>query len=158
MIRHFWAWIGIGLYWLLLPAIWLYAKITKPRARVLLIHGDQVLVVKNWLSAGVWALPGGGLEGAEMAIDAAVREVSEELGIAIVPKQLLPLGEYRAVEPGYLVSKYYLFAAELSEKPSLRLAQTEIMAADWMDMQQLTTAKKGVGTTVKQSIAVWMNR
>lgn len=158
MKRKLWAIVGVTLYWIMLPAIWVYAKNTRPRARVVLIWQGKVLVVKNWLGAGGWSLPGGGLEYDERADAAAVREIAEELGISIDVADLVPLGEHTAVERGRLMSRYYLFGLELAEEPKIKPAKSEIVDHAWLDFQYVQNAQKGVGNTVKQSVAAWLNR
>ncbi len=158
MRRKIWAIVGVTLYWIMLPAIWVYAKKTKPRARVMLIWQDEVLLVKNWLSAGDWSLPGGGIEHGEQPNEAAVREIAEELGVSIDPADLLLVGENTAVERGWLVGRYYLFALELTEEPVITPAQSEIVDHAWFDFQHVQNAQKGVGSTVKQSVGTWLNR
>lgn len=158
MKRKLWTLLGVMLYWVMLPAIWIYAKNTKPRARVILVWQGKVLVVKNWLGAGGWSLPGGGLERGEPADAAASREVLEELGITLDPKDLLSLGQDTAVERGGLVSRYYLYGFEFQDEPDITAARAEIVAYAWLDFDQVLTAQKGVGNTAKQSVAAWLKR
>lgn len=48
--------------------------------RVLIVHNDKVLLVKE-ASDDWWALPGGGVDHGETAESTLVREVEEELGV-----------------------------------------------------------------------------
>jgi 8-oxo-dGTP diphosphatase len=150
-----WRRLGLAAYWLLLPLVCIYAAATKPRARVLLVHDNRVLVVKNWLGAGNWALPGGGIEPDESPDEAAIREIHEELGFTIEPGALKRLGKYTSVEKGGLKSKYYLFAVELTKQPELTIKKDEIMDCEWVSVTDLMNAQKGVTNTVKQSVATW---
>lgn len=158
MKRVIWRQLGLVAYWLLLPLIYVYAATTKPRARMLLIHDNHVLVVKNWLGAGNWALPGGGIEALEAPAEAAIREIKEELGFVIEPGALNDLGEHTATEKGGLKSKYFLFAVELLSKPELVLKTDEIVGCEWLPITDTMNSQKGVGNTVKQSVEVWMSR
>lgn len=57
---------------------------------VLIIEKDQLLLGKrkNCFGAGTWALPGGHLEYDERMVEAACREMQEELGASILPSDL----------------------------------------------------------------------
>jgi 8-oxo-dGTP pyrophosphatase MutT (NUDIX family) len=158
MKKQTWKWLGIGAYWALLPLIYMYAATTKPRARVLLVHENQALVVKNWLGAGGWALPGGGIEPRETPAAAAIREVKEELGFLIEPGALKPLGQYTSVERGGLRSRYHLFVVELTQKPQLLIKTDEITDHAWLSLTDLAVPQKGVGNTVTQSVEAWLGR
>lgn len=158
MIQQIWKKIGFICYWALMPLIRIYAANTKPRARVLIVHENSVLVVKNWLGAGGWALPGGGLEAGETPVEAAIREVKEELGFMIEPGALQDLGEYESREKGSLKTKYYLQALVVLEQPNITLRKHEIMEYDWLPITDLQQAEKGVSNTIKDSLGVWMSR
>lgn len=157
MKKRVWRFIGLTAYWLLLPLIYVYAAATKPRARVLLIHANCVLVVKNWLGAGGWALPGGGIERGESPAEAGIREVKEELGFSVAPGALRFLGTHTTTERGGLKSKYQLFVVDLSDKPKLTIKSDEIIDYAWVPVAELMSAQKGVGNTVKQSVGVWLD-
>jgi 8-oxo-dGTP pyrophosphatase MutT (NUDIX family) len=43
----------------------------------------QILLVRNTYGSGLWSFPGGGVKAKELPIDAAIRETSEEVGIAL---------------------------------------------------------------------------
>lgn len=155
MKQVIWRRLGLVAYWLLLPLIYIYAASTKPRARVLLVHDNHALVVKNWLGAGSWALPGGGIELNETPANAAIREVQEELGFAIETGALKHLGEHVSKEKGGLRSKYHLFAVELAERPTFIIKTDEIVDCEWIPLTDLMIAQKGVSDTVKQSVETW---
>lgn len=157
-MQKVWQRIGTIAYWVLLPLIRVYAKNTKPRARVLILHEDKVLVVKNWLGSGGWALPGGGLEPGELPVQAAAREIAEELGITVPQNSLIELGTHESTEDGKLVSKYHLFVLTLDAKPILTLRKREIMDSAWLGIPELQQREKGVGATVKDAVEVWSSR
>ncbi|MDB5168503.1 MAG: ADP-ribose pyrophosphatase [Candidatus Saccharibacteria bacterium] len=53
-----------------------------PRARVLVWNeNNELLLVRNWAGTQQWGLPGGGVEGKESPINAAKRELYEEIGV-----------------------------------------------------------------------------
>lgn len=155
MTHRLWKYTGFIAYWLLIPLIYLYVSISKPRARVLLTHDNHVLVVKNWLGANNWTLPGGGIGQGETPVQAAIREIKEELGFVIEPGAIRNLGNHQTVEKRGLRTKYYLFAVELNSKPSLGIKTNEIIDHKWLPVTDIYHANKGVSNTVKQSVAAW---
>lgn len=72
-------------------------RIRTRAAAIILNNKNELLLVKHidpdtgeiW-----WMLPGGGIEGAESAEEAVIREVQEECGITCIPKELVYVREY----------------------------------------------------------------
>lgn len=60
--------------------------------RVALSDGSRVVLVRPAYADRQWYLPGGGVHRAESAVDAAIREVREELGIVIAADDLRLVG------------------------------------------------------------------
>lgn len=150
-----WRMIGRVAYVVLFPAIVLYARLSAPRSRVLILYKSDILLVKNWLGAGNWALPGGGIHASEQPAAAAVREVQEELGISIVQDQLIDLGLLTVHEGFGFRTRFHLCVVRLSEMPSLTLQRHEIMAADWHALPGLSDSATGYTQTVIRSVGVW---
>lgn len=157
MKHALWRKLGVVGFWLLWPPIVVYARITGPRTRVLITNGQSVLVIKNWLSPGGWSLAGGGIHKGEAPIDAAIREVHEELGLVLEKQALVDLGSHVSVEAIGLVSKYYLYQVEFAEQPALTLQPSEIMEATWMSAEDLLQHEKHVSATIKNSLQTWQN-
>jgi len=68
-------------------------------ASVAIVRREDVLLVQRQRapSAGLWTLPGGRLEAGETAEDCAVRELREELGLAVFglrPLLVLRFGQF----------------------------------------------------------------
>src|SRR3990167_10335835 len=150
--RALWRRFGSAAYFITWPLIYVYVVITTARARVLLVHNDDILVVKNWLGAGNWALPGGGLERGESAQQATIREVKEELGIAIEQAALIDLGRHSSNSFGHMPSKYYLFAVQLQERPQLTVQESEITAHDWLSTRTLVEQNRHVARSTADAV------
>lgn len=150
-----WELLGRMLYWLTLPLIVVYSRFSKPRTRVLLLHDSKLLVVKNWLGSGGWSLPGGGMHSDELPLDAALREVSEELGLVLNASDVVELGAYVSKESRLLHSKYFLFVVQLELEPNITQQRLEIMDSAWIGLTEVKTSRKRFSATVQDSLATW---
>ena len=60
--------------------------------------------------AGQWALPGGKLDRGETAIDAALRELHEELGLELTPQHVLGLLDDYTTRSGFVMTPVVVWA------------------------------------------------
>lgn len=60
--------------------------------------------------SGQWALPGGRCDGDETAIEAALRELDEELGLRLGPDSVLGILDDYATRSGYLITPVVVWA------------------------------------------------
>jgi len=67
-------------------------------------------VTRHPLNSSSWEIPRGFIDRGESALNAAQRELKEELGLTVEPSQLIPLA-ILAPEPGVLEARVQLFAA-----------------------------------------------
>src|SRR5687768_107939 len=64
----------------------------KPVAAAIVVQGGRILVARRAPGQhleGLWEFPGGKLEGDETPQQCVVRELAEELAIAVVPDEIL---------------------------------------------------------------------
>lgn len=137
----YWAACGRIAFWLGWPFLWLYLYNTQ-RTRVLVRADDRILVIKNWLGDGKWALPGGGLHHHEAPLLGAVRELSEETGLQVTTAQLEVLGEILIAKDGFR-AQYQGFTVTVPAAEELRKQRWEIIDAAWMPVDQLTITNSG---------------
>ena len=105
----------------------------KDRVRVIVYRDDgKILLVRGRFSRQRWALPGGGVNRNESYEQAAVREVSEEIGLKI--HNLRYLGKANSHE-SYAKFSVQVFAAHASNCDIK--CNFEIMEARWLSMDYL---------------------
>lgn len=145
--------LGIVAFWAAWPAYFFYLRMSR-RTRILLVHGNEILVIKGWMSDGKWSLPGGGVHKDETVLQGAVRELKEEVGLQLTEKDLKPLGEamiYRAYGHRY---PFYCFIAEVKKDVPIKLQWYEISHAQWVDYRTLTP--KNTAPDVIMALRAWL--
>jgi len=111
-------------------------------ARVAVICDNELLVVQDWISDGRWSLPGGRIKKGETAVDAALRELSEEVGISTKKDRLLYLGEIRGKRLAYRW-RFQAHALKLEEKPHIKRQWLELSDARWVSVDELNAGNTG---------------
>ena len=84
----------------------------------------QLLIIKNSYRSSI-TLPGGSIDGAEQPVQAALRELREEVGIDAKPHELVLWGEYLSLVE-YKYDHINLFELELSAPPEFELDNREV--------------------------------
>jgi 8-oxo-dGTP pyrophosphatase MutT (NUDIX family) len=80
-------------------------------------RGSETALLLTRRAAGLrahraqWALPGGRCDAGETPVDAALRELHEELGLAITPDAVLGLLDDYPTRSGYLITPVVIWAA-----------------------------------------------
>ena len=72
---------------------------------------------------GQWALPGGRIDAGETPVMAALRELSEEIGLALTPQDILGTLDDYPTRSGYLITPVVAWAGH---HPPLRLNPEEV--------------------------------
>ncbi len=116
------------------------AFVLTRRAQGLRSHGGQ------------WALPGGRCDAGETPVEAALREVHEEIGIELGGGDVLGLLDDYPTRSGYLVTPVVVWAGgrqQLAPNPqevasAHRIPLTEIMAPDVVDFTTIPESRRQV--------------
>lgn len=124
----------------LLSLIALYWFVFRPETtgvKCVIRCGEKILLIKNSYGADIWTLPGGGVRRNELLSDAVVREVLEEVGIAISrPKSCGSIfydGEYKR-------NTVWVFLAEVNSCEAYAQS-VEVDEAQWFFVQELPKNK-----------------
>lgn len=122
--------LALRLAFLLLRAYW---RLRRPRSNGTLVavwHAGEILLVRNSYRRP-YNLPGGCPRRDEAPLDAARRELAEEIGLSLPPERLRALGIYRS-EFENRRDTVHLFEAVLDECPPLRPDGVEISWAGFV--------------------------
>jgi 8-oxo-dGTP pyrophosphatase MutT (NUDIX family) len=90
--------------------------------------GETVLLLTGRVAGlrshgGQWALPGGRIDAGETPVAAALRELSEEIGLALAPQDILGTLDDYPTRSGYLITPVVAWAGS---HPPLRLNPEEV--------------------------------
>lgn len=143
--------VGKTVFWLGWPVLWVYLH-RSTRVRVIVVHNDRILMLKTWLSADKWSLPGGGLHRGEDPKVGVMRELKEETGIVLSVDALLDIGG-GTVTHHKLKYAYMAFVAVLDSKPQTKIQHLEIAEAEWVLIKNLNS--KNTSHDALEVIARW---
>jgi 8-oxo-dGTP pyrophosphatase MutT (NUDIX family) len=101
--------------------------------KCVLTSSGRVLLVRHTYGSRGWDLPGGGRRRGESPVDAARREMREELGLDGLDWRAL--GQLRAHAERHLQT-LQIYGAEVSE-PALTLDLGELSVARWFEPERL---------------------
>ena len=122
----------------------LWWRLTQPPhsgALVMIWYQNKVLLVRTSYEQ-VWMAPGGGIKRGELPVNAAVREVYEEVGVKLNTAELRPA---LVVEHywNHRQDRVHFFEAQLSQPPAIKLDNREIVSARFVTLAEAQTFDLG---------------
>jgi len=117
----------------LMCVYWRLTRAHTHGALVVIWHEGQLLLARNSYLT-YYSLPGGYLKRHETAVDAAVRELSEELGLKVYPSELIKGHEETHQWAGKL-DHVVLFDLCVPVRPPVRVDNREVVSADFYTPQ-----------------------
>ncbi len=127
----------LRLYWLAARLYETWQLLARPHnhgALVAIWHQQRLLLVQTSYRHGL-GLPGGGLERQETARQAAVRELTEELGLRVTPDELVD--PWQITETSALgKNTVTIFAVRAAREPAIQLDGLELVAGHWLTTEE----------------------
>ena len=125
------------------------------RAYIAICYENEILLTKNWLgSQKKWRLPGGGVHKNEDLVIAIQRELKEEVGITVEPKDLKQLTtESVAAQFKY---EFYIFTYFPDKKPITVPDEREILVTEWVTKDTLKDHYLSEESTVALRLLGWL--
>jgi 8-oxo-dGTP diphosphatase len=118
-----------------LLSLWFFTRPTVYGVYIAVWHQQELLIIKNSYKKR-FTIPCGRLKRREDSADAAVRELNEEVGIAVEKSRLKPIGEYTA-KHRYARDVGKFFEIEMTELPAVRVDNREVVLAQFMSLERV---------------------
>ena len=126
------------LYTILYKGHQIHCKIRNPKiqgAYVLCQYEKEVLIIKNSYRS-YWTLPCGGIDKGEQPIEAAARELREEVGI-VLPVHALRFHAKIFYDEEDKRDNIHLFSHRFSHKPHVTIDNKEVEDYRWIRKEEL---------------------
>lgn len=115
---------------------WFIFRPDRTGAAVVVWSGGDVLLVQNSYRSP-YSVPAGGVERGELPVDAAVRELREEVAICVDVDQL-SAGKKIVSHAEYKRDTCYFFEVHLDARPEVRIDNREIIAAHFVSFDAVS--------------------
>ena len=129
----------------------IYWRIFRPDgygAFVAVWHEGRVLAIKNSYKPQ-WSFPGGGIKSNESAIQAAARELREEVGINVESSSLSIVKEF-ICESEFKKDHATAFEITLEAEPDVKVDGLEVVEAAFIDFEELLDRRLEFTETVNR--------
>lgn len=108
----------------------------RPRrygVKCMIENDGKVILIRNSYGKHGWTFPGGAVNRKETPVNAAIREVKEEVGINI--KDIKKLGEYESTKE-YKRDKVYCYHAKVNSL-GFKINPDEVSTAEWFAISKI---------------------
>lgn len=107
-------------------------------ARVLVCRGDDVLVIEDKNMKGRMMFPGGSVDARELALDAACREINEEVGLTVMPADLQKIALVNRIRANrYGSSDYCHYYTTRTFTGTPKAQESEVSQMFWYPLARL---------------------
>ena len=132
----------LRLYWLAALLYEGWRRLVRPHSHgaLVAIWCERELLLVETSYRRCWSLPGGGIERGETAQQAAVRELTEEVGLRVRADQLLDPWQITERSPGGF-NTVTIFTLPVQTRPELKVDGLEIVAVHWLSREQALARK-----------------
>jgi len=132
-----------------LLSLWFFTRPTVHGVYIAVWHNAELLIIKNSYRKR-FTIPCGRIKRGEDSADAAVRELCEEVGIAVQKSRLAHVGKYSA-QHKYAVDVGNFYEIEMLDLPPVRVDNREVVYARFMPIDRVR--RLNLNPTVK----AWLN-
>jgi len=133
----------------LFPVARLYWRVAKPKTfgvKVVIRNADKILLIRHSYQPHFWSFPGGSIKTSERPYDAAVRELREELQIALL--DLREVGRVESTSEGKH-DTITVFSARTEDSPMVD--EVELIEMRWFSHTNLPN----LGPTVRKILSCY---
>lgn len=124
--------------------------IRTPRVRVLIWNEKgELLLVKHWTGVRAWSLPGGGVERSEPFVQAAQRELYEELRVKVSTDEL----QYEFTHHAGCPLPIFSVVIHKDALLPLRKRSYEIVEMGWFGVQDIPPDVSAITRAILQKIS-----
>ncbi len=107
-------------------------------ARVLVCRGEEVLVIEDKNMKGRMMYPGGSVDARELALNAACREIQEEVGLTIKPADMQKIALVNRVRANrYGVSDYCHYYMTRAFTGTVQAQESEVLQTLWVPLTEV---------------------
>ena len=131
--------IGYKIAYKIILLIWFFTRPTVKGVYVAVWYDQKILVIKNSYKKR-YTLPCGRLKKNEDPLDAAVRELYEEVNIKLDASQLLFVGKYIG-RYTYATDEGHFFEIKMAQRPAVQADDREVIWARFLSVEDTMQLK-----------------